>query len=117
MGAIQIAPAVGVNNGTWSGLRVAVGWRPAEVLHGRVPGRGHTLAAHDHLHGARQDRGVEAERPMVDVPDVVFELLLPRERVAPVHLRPPGDAGPHVVTTRLLGCVERQVLDEEWTRP
>ena len=53
---------------------------------------------------------------MVDVPDVERELLVPRHRVAAVHLRPAGDPRSHLVAARLLRRVQRQVLHEQRTR-
>ena len=62
---------------------------------------------------------------MLDVPDVELDPLGPRERRAPVHLRPPGDAGPdvepsplslvvalHLVGERRSGTDEAHVADE-----
>ena len=53
---------------------------------------------------------------MVDVPDIEGELLVPRERVASVHLCPSGDSRPNVVAAHLLGCVPREVVHQERTR-
>ena len=89
---------------------------PAERLHGRVPGRAHAVTAEHLRHRLGQDLDVESGRAVVDVPDVERELLVPRDRVAAVHLRPPGDARAHLVAARLLGGVERQVLHEQRAR-
>lgn len=49
-------------------------------------------------------------------PDVLGELLVPRERVAAVDLHPTRDARQHVVTSSLLRCVTREVLHEQRSR-
>ena len=46
---------------------------------------------------------------MVHVPDVVGELAVPVEKVAPMDLRPAGDAGAHLVSARLLGGVAGEI--------
>ena len=53
---------------------------------------------------------------MIHVPHVEGELLLPGEGVAPVHLRPAGDAGQHFVAARLLGGVAVEVLHQQRAR-
>ncbi len=53
---------------------------------------------------------------MVDVPHVQGELLLPGEGVAPVDLRPAGDAGEHFVAARLLRGIALEVGNEEGAR-
>src|SRR6185436_17404814 len=44
----------------------------------------------------RQDRKVEAQRAVLDVPDVELDALGPGELRAAVHLRPAREAGPEV---------------------
>src|SRR5690349_5609770 len=63
-----------------------------------------------------QDPKIQAERLVVDVPEVEREAALPRQPVAPVELRPAGDPGPHVVAPGLLARVARQVLHQERPR-
>ena len=46
----------------------------------------------------------------------VLELLLPREGVADVDLRPAGDAGKHLVAARLTRRVPIQIVDEQRPR-
>ena len=65
----------------------------------------------------RQNAQVEPERLMIDVPNIVPELLLPRQRVAASDLGPARDAGPDRVSAHLLGGVAVEVLDEQRTRP
>ena len=58
---------------------------------------------------AEEDQGVEGEGSVVHVPDVVGELAVPVEKVAPVDLRPAGDAGAHFVSACLLGGVAGKI--------
>ena len=54
---------------------------------------------------------------MPDVPGVELEALRPRDRVAPVHLRPPGDAGLHGQAPPVGLGVVRNLLDDVGARP
>ena len=53
---------------------------------------------------------------MLNVPHVQLEPLFPRERVAPVDLRPAGDPRTHVVTPRLTRRVEGQIFHQQRPR-
>ena len=59
---------------------------------------------------------VEPERHAVHVVDVVTEFLVPFERVAPVDLRPAGEARTHLVAAVLLRRVARQIADGQRAR-
>src|SRR5438128_868774 len=97
-------------------LAMALLFAAGEAWHGRVPRLGDAVGG-DHPHeGEPQDLQVEREGAVLDVPGVQAQALFPRLRVAAIHLRPAGDAGPHVVAARLLGRIERQVLHEERAR-
>ena len=50
------------------------------------------LAGEHHGDGAEQDAEVEPEAPVVDVPDVVADALVPADGVAAVDLGPARDA-------------------------
>src|SRR4029453_11709378 len=63
-----------------------------------------------------QDAQVEAERLVVDVPDVHVELLVPRERVPAVGLGPAGDAGADLVAAGVLGGVAGEIAHGQWPR-
>ena len=65
---------------------------------------------------AEQDPDVKGEAPVLDVPGIQLEAILERQRVAPTHRGPAGDAGAHLVTTPLTVRVVREVLDEERPR-
>ena len=54
---------------------------------------------------------------MIDIPCVQFEPAFPRYLVPAVHLRPPCDARPDLVTPALLLGVQGQVLHQQRTRP
>ena len=53
---------------------------------------------------------------MVHIPDVVLELILPTQGVAPVDLSPSRDAWSHFMTTSLTCIVEGEVLHQQRTR-
>lgn len=53
---------------------------------------------------------------MIHVPHVQSELVFPGERVAPVHLRPAGDARQRFVPARLLGGVTFEVCSQQRAR-
>jgi hypothetical protein len=78
-----------------------------------VVSRADVFSSEDLQSGQTEDLEVEPEAPVIHVPHVVFEPLLPGHRVPSVHLGPPRDPGPHVVPTGLLGRVQREVLDPE----
>src|SRR5688572_26271859 len=67
-------------------------------------------AAHD---GQPEDLEVEADGPVLDVIQVVFDALLERGVAAPaVDLRPAGDAGLHLVPEHVLREAVLELLDE-----
>ena len=74
------------------------------------------LAAHDHADGVGQDPQVEDGTTVVDVPDVEREPLVPRRRVAPVHLCPAGDARPNLQAAGLPVAVAGEVLHRQRPR-
>ena len=53
---------------------------------------------------------------MVDIPDVEPKLGFPIESVSSVDLCPAGDAGLHIMTSRLFCVVARDILHEQWAR-
>src|SRR5215472_5614855 len=94
-----------------------VGWRAAsEYRHGRKSPRGDAAAAQNRSDGAGDNSSIQPQAPMVHVPNIEPELLLPRERVSAAHLRPSGNARKHLVPSRLLWGVTLQVFHEQWTR-
>src|SRR4029079_19805690 len=62
--------------------------------------------------GHPDDPRVERERPVVDVPGVEPEALLPGDLVAAHHLRPAGDPGLDGQAPPVLRLVVRDLLDE-----
>ena len=85
---------------------------PVELGHRDARGVVDAVAAEDHADGAGEDADVEAERRVVDVPDVEGQPFVPRRRVATVHLGPAGDARPHLQPAGL-----RVVVAVEVARP
>src|SRR3970282_2268865 len=62
---------------------------------------------------APQDLDVEAERPVLDVIEVVLDALLDGRVAAPaVHLRPSGHAALHLVAQHVPGDALLELLDE-----
>src|SRR5690606_41736594 len=67
--------------------------------------------APEHLHnGEPEDLEVQPEAPVVHVPDVLPEPLLPCRVVSAIHLRPARDARPHLVPPGLLRRITIEVL-------
>ena len=97
-------------------LWLLLGRRPDEVRHRRVSLLADAIAAERLPDGQGNDLQVEPERRVVDIPDVQLELFFPAQRVAAVYLSPAGDPRAHVVPTRLLGRVERQVFHQKGPR-
>src|SRR5215475_12451709 len=59
------------------------------------------------------DLQIEADRPVLDVVEVVFDALIERRVAAPaVHLRPAGQAGLHLVAEHVLRNAMLELLDE-----
>ena len=65
----------------------------------------------------RQDPQIEPERPVGDVPEVLLDSLRPFDLVAPVDLRPAGDAWKDVEPSAVVLAVVRSLLDEIGSRP
>jgi hypothetical protein len=57
------------------------------------------------------------QKMVIHVPDIMVELLFPRQCVATVDLGPAGNSRAHVVTARLFRRIERQILHQQWPRP
>ncbi len=89
----------------------------AERFHRRVSGGRDAFSAKDRRDRHDEDAQVEQERPVVHVPDVHLEALVPRDGVSAVDLRPSGDSRADLVPASLLGIVARQVLHEQRPRP
>src|ERR1019366_206060 len=59
---------------------------------------------------------IEPEAPVVHIPHIRLELLLPSKAVAAIHLRPAGDAGLDLMAAPLERGVSVQVLREQRPR-
>src|SRR5688572_27523849 len=81
-----------------------------ELGHGRAAGFGDAVRPQHSQHCQRQYLHVRCKRYVLDVPDVVLETLFPRERIAPVHLRPARNPRPHLVPALLARVIEGQVF-------
>ena len=49
---------------------------------------------------------------VVHIPDIQLKFILPTDRISTVHLSPACDAGFDIVSSYLLGTVERQILHQ-----
>src|SRR5262245_20861777 len=81
-----------------------------KVRHSRATGRPNAAPADHGNQGPPEDRHVETEARMVDIPDVKREPLFPGDSVPPAHLREPGDPRRDLVPSGLLWRVALQVL-------
>src|SRR5262249_31401422 len=66
---------------------------------------------------APEDLQVEPEGPVVEVPEVQVDSLRPADRLAPVHLRPAGDARLDRQAAAVVVGVAGDLLDEIRARP
>src|SRR5438552_5074425 len=57
--------------------------------------------------GEPQDPQIQQQAPVVDIPDVQFEFLLPAQLIPAVELRPTGNSRPRLVAAPLKGVVPR----------
>src|SRR5439155_296864 len=82
-----------------------------------VPGMRDALAREDRARGEGKDPGVEDETPVVDVPNVEGQSLVPVHGVPAVDDRPPRHPRQDVVPPALLLRVSLQILRQEWSGP
>ena len=75
--------------------------RRAQLRHRRLTFGADAAAPGQRHHGAGHDPQVEPQGPVLDVPDVEGEALLPADVVASVHLGPAGQPRPHGVAAVL----------------
>ena len=64
----------------------------------------------------QDDLDVQPERPVVHVPDVITEFILPGDGVASVDLRPTRQAGIDIMPAHLFGRVAFKVFHQQRTR-
>ena len=88
-----------------------------EFFHGRLPILADPLPLEDFLKSHPENLDIEPERPVVDVPDIVFEFFLPADGIATIDLRPAGDAGAHLVAAGLFRRVAVEVFHQQRARP
>src|SRR5512142_3252129 len=96
--------------------RMCLGAGTGELGSRRMSGLGNPLPAQDLRDRPDEDLEVERKRATVHVFNVEGELLFPRQRVAPAHLRQAGDSRPKLMTSRLLRRIKRQVLHQQRSR-
>src|SRR5258706_12784777 len=86
---------------------------PGEARHGCMTGSADAFGPDHPQQREPQDPKIKPEGAMVDVPDIQAQAFVPGLSVASVDLGPAGETGPHLVAPRLLGGVEREILDEQ----
>src|SRR5262249_27690890 len=75
-----------------------------------------TDAGEDRAYRPAHDRQVEHCAPVVDVPDVERQPIVPRERVAAAHLDEASDARTHLVPASLIRRIAWKILRQEGPR-
>jgi len=85
--------------------------------HRRLPGLADALAHDDLAHSQPQNFEVEPEGEVVNIPDIIRKFLFSRNGVAPIDLRPTGNAEAHFMASRLFRRIEWQVLHQQRARP
>src|SRR5947209_6884301 len=75
------------------------------------------VAAEERERSAQQDQQVGLRAAVVDVPEVELDPLRPRQRCAPVDLRPAGDPGLHVEPPALPRVVLLDLVAQRRARP
>src|SRR5689334_8996104 len=89
---------------------------PQKLCHGGVSRLADPFTPPNGSNGEHQNSQVQPDAPMVDVPDVKSKPLLPRQRVAAMHLCPACNPGLHFVPAALERAVAREVLHQQRTR-
>lgn len=86
---------------------------PRERGHGGFPLRRNAFFNQDFFDCQKQDFHIQPKAEIVGVPNIAGELFVPRKRVAPVDLRPAGNARFHFVAAVLKFVVKRQILHQK----
>src|SRR6266850_1219049 len=90
--------------------------RASEFRGGLVTRLADAFAEKNLLDGACQNAEIQKERPVVDVPHVQLEAVLPRQSVAPADLSEPCKARTNLVTARLPARIPIEVLRQKRAR-
>jgi hypothetical protein len=86
-----------------------------EFFRSRIAGLADPFTPEDLPDGIKEDAYIEHEGPVIDIPDIQPEFIVPTQGVPPIHLRPAGHPWQHMVPSSLFGSVAIQVLHQEWT--
>ena len=76
-----------------------------------------SLAANHFAQSHPQNSDIQPQAPVIHVPHVQLELLLPSEVIAAIHLRPTRDARRDFMPAELARAVSREILRKQrpWT--
>src|ERR1019366_1816193 len=88
-------------------------WRP-KLLRGHMSPLTDPLAPEHFPNSHGQNANIKPETPVVDVPEIKRELLVPAEVITTVDLSPAGDTRFHIVPPGLLRSVALHILRQEW---
>ena len=89
---------------------------PHKVLCGGLPWLTDAFAFDHFPESHKHDLDVQPERPVVHVPDVIAEFVLPGDGVASVDLRPTRQAGISIVAAHLFGRISFKVFHQQRAR-
>src|ERR1019366_8592537 len=101
---------------TKSPISPRLGWAPHELRHRGMARLADALSPNYICQGQPKNLDVEPQTTVIHVPHVQLKLLFPGKAVASVHLHPPGNARPHLMTASLERGVSGQVFGEQRPR-
>src|SRR5580692_6213242 len=84
--------------------------QPSELRHGGVTRLRDSFTPYYLPDGLSQNGKVQPETPMVDVPNVESESLIPVQQVPAIDLSPSSDSGSYSMTAHLLGGITFEIL-------
>jgi len=84
----------------------------AKFPHGGVSRIREAIATENLRECSCQDAEIEPQTPVLHVPEIMGEFLLPIEVVTPIHLRPSGDSGADIVAAHLLRRIAVEICSE-----
>src|SRR5271163_1442277 len=90
--------------------------RAQKFGHGGVPRLYDSIAFENLPHRSGEDTQVQPKTPMIYIPVVERELLVPIKSIPTVDLYPTSDPRLDVVTAHLLGCISGYVFRKPWAR-
>src|ERR1035438_3389615 len=95
---------------TKSSISPRLGWAAHELRHRGMARLADALSPQHLQHRLPENLDVQPQAPMIHVPHVQLKLLFPCKAVASVHLHPPCNTRPHLMTASLERRVSGQVF-------